>query len=148
MRVKLRRWAQVGLGLALAGLAGCQQSSSADAAKETAAQLLAIPAANPRVYESKQEKKAWRNPYLVLRADGVGLVDTPNNLIHLLKADDVPQALANLPLSQWPDGRVVAIEEQGKDAPEPLRVQIRKNRAILLGELETLHVAVSWMPPA
>ena len=146
MRMWTRRVAVMGLAAGLWAGTGCQKSSQGDGT-DAASQLLAIPAADRKVYESKQEKKAWRNPYLVIRANGVGLVDEPNNLIHLLKADDIPQALANLPRSAWPDGRVVAIEEQGKDAPEAVRAQLRKNRAILLGELETMHVAVSWMPP-
>ena len=55
--------------------------------------------------------KAWRNPYLIIRVDGVGLLDVSNNQQQIIDPDKLPDALAKLPASAWPYGRVVAIQE-------------------------------------
>ena len=93
--------------------------------------------------------KDWKNPYLIVREDGIGLLDLSNNEILILKPAEVPAALAALPPSAWPYGRVVAVQE-GKMSgnPESSKVQIRKNRALLAGTLEELKIAIHWLSPA
>jgi hypothetical protein len=108
------------------------------------ARLRAIPAAAPEKYR-KAAKKDWQNPFLIIRAGSIGLVDLANNEIHVLKPDDVVAALANLPASAWPYGRVVAVE-QNTGASDLEKSDIRKNRALLAGTLESLKVAIYWMP--
>ena len=92
--------------------------------------------------------KNWRNPYLIVREDGIGLLDLANNEIHILKPDEIPAVLAALPDSAWPYGRVVAIQESGVAGSDAGKVQIRKNRALLAGTLEALKVAITWVPSA
>ena len=77
-----------------------------------------------------RDMKAWRNPYLIIRVDGVGLLDPANNEQHLLKPDEVLDALAALPATAWPYGRVVVVTENPLTNSEEQKVAIRRNRAL------------------
>jgi hypothetical protein len=112
-----------------------------------AARILAIPPASPEKYRGMIDMKGWQNPYLIIKADGVALLDTGNHEERLLKPAEVTQALAKLPPSAWPYGRVVAVTENGVRAAGD-DVPIRKNRAMVAGALETLHVLINWIPSA
>jgi hypothetical protein len=112
-----------------------------------AARILAIPPASPEKYRGMIDMKGWQNPYLIIKADGVALLDTGNHEERLLKPAEVTQALAKLPPSAWPYGRVVAVTENGVRAAGD-DVPIRKNRAIVAGALESLHVLINWIPSA
>jgi len=111
--------------------------------------LQAIPAADSAKYEHIRDMKNWRNPYLIVRADGVALFDAADNAEILLKPDDLLPALAQLPASNWPYGRVVAAVEAGaKNASEQDKVAIRRNKGIVGGLLQGAHIAVDWVPSA
>jgi len=90
----------------------------------------------------------WRNPYLVLRTDGVALLDPADSAEILLKPDDLLAALARLPASAWPYGRVVAISETGVRSSEQDGIAIRRNKGIVGGILEGAHIAIDWVPSA
>ncbi len=112
------------------------------------ARILAIPPASPAKYRGMVNMKNWRNPYLILRTDGVALLDPDNHEEHLLKPQELTQTLANLPPSSWPYGRVVAVTEQGVKSSSDDGVKIRQVRAIVAGTLESMHVLINWIPPA
>ncbi len=119
-------------------------SPTADAPRpDPAARLQAIPPPAAEKYRNAA-KKNWQNPYLIVRRDGIGLVDLANNEIHILKPDEVAAALAALPSSAWPYGRVVAIEEPQAGSDQE-KSQIRTNRALLAGTLESMKVAIQWL---
>jgi len=88
----------------------------------------------------------WRNPYLVLRPDGVGLLDIRDNAEILLKPNEMLAALARLPASAWPYGRVVAILESEAKASKQDGVAIRRNKGIVGGILAGAHVTIDWVP--
>jgi len=116
---------------------------------DPATRLQAIPAANSEKYRGMVDRRDWKNPYLIVREDGVGLLDLANHEIHILKPEDVIAALANLPPSAWPYGRVVAAQESGVvSGSEEGKIRMRKNRALLAGTLESLKVAINWVPAA
>lgn len=110
-----------------------------------AARILAIPPANPEQYRGMRDMKGWRNPYLIVRVDGVALLDPENHVERLFKAGELTQELGKLPASAWPYGRVVAVTENGVRAPGA-DVLIRKNRAIVAGTLEGMRVLIRWIP--
>ena len=111
--------------------------------------LQAIPEADSAKYEHIRNMKNWRNPYLIVRADGVALFDAADNTVTVLKPEDLLPALAELPASNWPYGRVVAaVEASGKNASEQDKVAIRRNKGILGGLLQEAHIAVDWVPSA
>jgi hypothetical protein len=123
-------------------------SSQSRAAKLPAPEeiLEAIPAANAAEYEQIRNMKEWRNPYLIVRVDGVALYDSADSAEIILKPEDVLAALARLPAANWPYGRVVAATESAVRASEQDGVAIRRNKGIVGGMLEGAHVAVKWVP--
>jgi len=108
--------------------------------------LRAIPAADPAHYEHIQDMRKWRNPYIIVRVDGVALLDSADNAEIILKTEELLPALAKLPPSNWPNGRVVAVSESAGSEQEG--VAIRRNKGIVGGILEDAHIAVKWVPGA
>lgn len=121
-------------------------SAKPDQAPSPETILQAIPAADPGQYEHIQNMKQWRNPYLIVRSDGVALYDSADSAEIILKPDEVLGALSHLPASNWPYGRVVAAAETATRASEQEGVAIRRNKGIVGGMLESAHVAIKWVP--
>ena len=90
--------------------------------------------------------RKWRNPYLLVRADGIALLDPADSAEIVLKPEEVLATLARLPSSAWPYGRVVAVAESGAASSESDHVAIRRNKGIVGGVLAGAHVAVDWVP--
>jgi hypothetical protein len=107
-----------------------------------------IPSVDPEKFSGARDTKAWRNPYLMVKKDGIWLVDLDNNEERLVKSDQLLDALAALPASAWPYGRVVAVQEIGSAGSEEDKVALRRNRAILAGTLESAKVLINWLPPS
>ena len=126
----------------------CSSPQNAPRTPDPEAVLQALPHAVPAQYERIQDMKKWRNPYLIVRADGVALYDSADSAEILLKTDEVLPALARLPASNWPYGRVVAAAEIGARASEQEGIAIRRNKGIVGGLLEGAHVAIKWVPSA
>jgi hypothetical protein len=128
-------------------LAACSRRN-APPPPDAATLLQAIAAADPAKYPSPRESQHWSNPYLVIRADGVGLLTSVTaNEEQILKPEEVLNALARLPASAWPYGRAVAIlVEEKPNTSEAEKVALRRNRGIVAGDLEGAHVAINWIP--
>ena len=92
--------------------------------------------------------KNWRNPYLIVRADGVALFDVADSAEIILKQDELLPALAKLPAANWPYGRVVAAAEAGGTTSAEDKIAIRRNKGIVGGLLLGAHIAVMWVPSA
>jgi hypothetical protein len=129
-------------------LPACSREN-APPAPDAAALLQAIPAAEPGKYPSLslQETKHWSNPYLVIRADAVGLLTSVTaNEEQILKPEEVLSALARLPASAWPYGRAVAIlVDEKPSASEGDKIAIRRSRGIVASDLEGAQVAINWI---
>jgi len=131
--------------LVSAMLVACSQRPAAKA-PDPQVLLQAIPAPNSAQYEGIHNMKMWRNPYLIVRTDGVALYDTADSAEIILKPDELLPALARLPASNWPYGRVVAAAESGSINSEQDGVAIRRVKGIVGGMLEGAHVAIRWVP--
>jgi hypothetical protein len=107
--------------------------------------LETIPTADPAKYDHIQNTKNWRNPYLIVRADGIVLYDTADSAEIILKPEEVIDALAQLPPSNWPYGRVVAAAETASTSDHD-GIAIRRNKGLVGGLLEEAHVAIRWVP--
>lgn len=129
--------------LALLLVACSQRNAPKKPSPETI--LQAIPAADPDKYDHVQNTKNWRNPYLIVRADGVALYDTADSAEIILKPDEVIGALAQLPRADWPYGRVVAATETAA-ASDHDGIAIRRNKGLVGGLLEEAQVAIRWVP--
>ena len=146
MRFFLASTLAVGL---IAGVACSKPPLATESATSTPeAKIQRIPAADSQKYASMRDMKAWRNPYLIIRVDGVALLDAANNEQQTVPSDKLSDALAKLPASAWPYGRVVAIQEVGASASEEDKTRLRRNRALVAGTLESLHVLINWVPSA
>jgi hypothetical protein len=129
-------------------LVACSSQPRTAPAPDPSTVLQAIPSADAARYERIQDMKNWRNPYLIVHTDGVALFDVADNAEIRLKPEELLPALAALPASNWPYGRVVAATENSAKASEQDGVAIRRNRGIVGGMLEGAHVAVKWVPSA
>lgn len=138
------------LALAIASIVACsrppQIAEQSQASPEV--RLQQIPSADPEKFSGARDSKAWRNPYLMVKKDGIWLVDLDNNEARLVKSEQVLDALAALPASAWPLGRVVAVQEIGNAGSDEDKIALRRNRAILAGTLESAKVLINWLPPA
>jgi hypothetical protein len=147
----MSRWSLVVTLLLTLGLAACSAHSAPDpAAVEAAAsaRIQAIPAADPGKFHDAHITKSWKNPYLIVKADGVALLDVANNEEHIMNPDELTRKLAQLPDTAWPYGRVVAVTESTPNGSDHDKAEIRKNKAIVAGTLEGMHVAINWIPAA
>lgn len=128
-------------------LVACSRRS-APQQPDAASLLQDVAAADPVKFPSQRQVKHWSNPYLVIRADQVGLLTAvAANEEQILKPEEVLKALAQLPASAWPYGRAVAIlVDEKPTASEPDKIALRRNRGIVAGDLQSAHVAIHWIP--
>jgi hypothetical protein len=135
----------------LVGFLSCSrppQASTQSAPVTPEARIQQIPPADPQTYGQVRNMKTWRNPYLIVKTDGIWLLDASNNEEHPLNPDQLLDALSALPPSAWPYGRVVAVQESSMGSSGADRIALRKNRAILAGTLEGAKVLINWVPTA
>jgi hypothetical protein len=125
-------------------LSACTRDNAAKAPTAEAI-LQAIPAADPAQYDHIPNTKNWRNPYLIVRADGVVLYDSADSAEIILKPEQVLGALARLPKSRWPYGRVVAATETAYSSEQD-GIALRRNKGLVGGFLEEANVAIRWVP--
>lgn len=141
----LRTLMVIGLG-ALIACSKPPQPETKEAAPQSTG-LESIPAPDPAKYPNFTDMTGWQNPYLVVREDGIGLVDLSNREVHILKPEEIPAELVSLPSSAWPYGRVVLVAQAlPKDATPQTKAELRKNRALLLGTLKELDVQFREAP--
>jgi hypothetical protein len=141
--------ALIPLAISLAVLAACTDSKSSGVGSTVNPRLRmeALPPADAQKISAVRDMKNWKNPYLIVRVDGVGLLDSADNEQKLLTPDQLLAALAELPTSAWPYGRVVAVAESAPaGSSEADKSQLRRNRALVAGTLENLHVVINWVP--
>ena len=106
-----------------------------------------IPEPDPSKYPKLQDMADWKNPQLVVREDGIGMVDLANHEIHILTQEQIPAELVSLPLDAWPYGRVVLVSQAAPSNPsEETKARLRENRGLLMGTLKDLQVAVREAP--
>jgi hypothetical protein len=105
-----------------------------------------IPKPNPKKYHAVQVATDWKNPYLVVRRDGIEIIGMMA-VGHSIPVDSVPGILKELSDSAWPYGLVVAVQDIGIVSPgDPARV--KANRKALLTLLKKLGIAVDLWPSA
>jgi DNA-directed RNA polymerase specialized sigma24 family protein len=130
-------------------LTGCSRQKT-EAEPDPIKELQAIAPADPAKFPVLEGGKHWSNPYLVVRPQTVGLLtDVAANQEQILKAGEVLKALAQLPPAAWPYGRAVAILVEMKGtSSEQEKIELRRNRGIVAGELQSAHITIHWIPPS
>jgi hypothetical protein len=120
-------------------------SASAETPQETG--LERIPEPDSTKYPRLQDLAEWKNPQLVVREDGVGLVDLENHEVHILKLEQVEAELVSLPATAWPYGRAVLLSQAApSDNSEQSKARLRENRGLLVGTLKNLQIQVREAP--
>lgn len=105
-----------------------------------------IPKAEPSKYRQVREGSDWKNPYLVVRRDGIEIIGvTPQG--SAVPVDLVETELERLPQSAWPYGLVVAVQDIGVIAvgDEP---RVLANRQKLIAVLKRLGITADLWPSA
>jgi hypothetical protein len=117
-------------------------------------------------YMAIRSKTGWENPFLVVSQKTVSLrimypeppqssalpgtmlqpANARKRVLELRQAD-LPEALASLPESSWPYGRVIAIEEDPNEGRGD-RIQVRRNVEATIQTLNDLGVVVYEWPGA
>jgi hypothetical protein len=128
-------------------LVACSSQPNSSNPPTATERLQKIPAGDLTNDANVRQTKSWPNPYLVIRADRVGLLTgVTANEERILKPAEVLDVLAQLPSSAWPHGRVVAIlVDEKSTSSEPEKIAIRRNRGIVAGELQGAQVAIRWL---
>jgi hypothetical protein len=106
--------------------------------------------ANPQRYKSIHDAKNWQNPILVIRRDGIEVISKglPSGQ-RTVASTDLRRTLIDLPVTAWPYGRVVAVQDIGLRAADLSDEQpISDNRNLTLAILKTLQVTVEGWPSA
>jgi hypothetical protein len=126
-------------------LGACSPKDKSTPVPDATTLLQAIPPADAGQYDRIRDMKKWRNPFLIIRSDGVGLLDPADNAEIVLKPEQLLPALARLPSSAWPYGRVVAAQENGVRNSEQDGIAIRRNKGIVGGILAGAHINIEWV---
>jgi hypothetical protein len=149
-------------------LGGCRTASagtapqlaSAQAIDSARQQISYVPPPSKSRYMAVHSLSTWENPYLTVQENiatlhvtvadanptslGTGGMLRPAAARHqdvIIRTSDLPQALAAVPESSWPYGRVVAVEE-AHDTPTSARPAVRRNVEATLKTLGDLGVVI------
>ena len=74
--------------------------------------LRRIGPSDPRKYDAIQDARDWKNPYWIVRRDGIEILGV-TFVCRGVPVDSIPRMLEALPKSAWPYGLVVAVQEIG-----------------------------------
>lgn len=66
--------------------------------------------ADARAYRAVRDSKDWKNPYLIILADALELRSQSKQEAVKMLPDEIGNALLALPASDWPYGRVLAVQ--------------------------------------
>jgi hypothetical protein len=137
---------------AAAALAGCgsdgkgghagQDPPAPSEAVEPAAPGLdpSIPPPDPHTYATIEDPQEWKNPFLIVGANGVEIVAAGERR-PAVAVEALVEALVELPPSAWPYGKVVAARPRAGGEAPVADVETRVEE-----ELEPLGVVVEWWP--
>ena len=105
--------------------------------------------AAPERYASVRDANDWKNPYLVIRADGI---EVTAKLIasgqKIVQAADLEQTLLGLAVAAWPCGRVVAVQENLRAPDHNDDAAVAQNLTTAVAVLTKLDVVVMRWPGA
>lgn len=105
-----------------------------------------IPSADRSKYEKVQGWPDWKNPYLLIKRDGIEVHYEGGNR-QLVSLDALARTLVALPVSAWPYGRIIAVCENGlrSDGDTDL---IERNTHGAEKVLRELGLEIDWWPSA
>ncbi len=106
--------------------------------------------AHPEQYRSIRDAKDWKNPYLVIRRDGIEVV--ASGVLsdrRTVAPTDLQRTLIGLPVTAWPYGRVVVVQVIGiREGDRSDDRPTAHNLDVTLAILKALQVTVERWPSA
>jgi hypothetical protein len=106
-----------------------------------------IPKSDHTEYDSVRDAQQWKNPYLIVRPEGIEIIGvTP--IGQGLAVATVSGLLEKLPDSAWPYGLVAAVQDLGLRSGKTDSARIEANRIKLLDLLKELGITVERWPSA
>ena len=69
-----------------------------------------IPPPDRKQFLTVKRQEDWRNPFLQLNSDGTVTLLATSNASQTLTGVNLEKALLELPVSDWPFGRVIAVQ--------------------------------------
>ncbi|HST52406.1 MAG TPA: hypothetical protein VLJ61_10395 [Pyrinomonadaceae bacterium] len=102
-------------------------------------------------YKSITDAKDWRNPFLTIRPNGVGIRVRAISMSEerIIPIGDLKKTLTSLPLSAWPYGNVIVVSEIGiRSGGQEEAELIERNKKELKRILNSLGTTVEWWPSA
>jgi hypothetical protein len=104
-----------------------------------------IPTANRQKYRSIRDAKDWENPYLVVLKDGVDV--RAHGYRSTVPVSELRRVLVMLPVSAWPYGTVVAVQEMSlREVGGADDAAIKANLEDTLAVLKALKVHADLWP--
>ena len=99
----------------------------------------------PELYRAVQHAKDWKNPYLIVHADGIEVKSDSGR--KTITVAELERTLLALPVAAWPYGKVVAVQETVvRRADRSDERLIADNRNAVLAILRALQVTAELWP--
>jgi hypothetical protein len=141
-----------------------QAQAAATERDQERAELEQIPVPTKSLYIDVHEPAQWANPFLAVGPETITLriVNADANPSPVgegsllrpvaarrqeleLRPSDLAKAVAAIPATAWPYGRVIAVAES-PEAPRKERIQVRRNEEAAIRQLNDLGVVVEEWP--
>ena len=141
------RWAAVAIAVCVC-LSGCLNEQRRSVQAEGLDPRIGEP--NQQQYDSIIDAKDWKNPILVIRREGIELIAKAiTSGDRIVAVTDLAEVLRELPVSAWPYGRVVVLQEIGirtGDVNEERMITANHEQALVI--LKKLGATVQEWPSA
>ena len=135
------RIAIIVLSLAATAITASMQESSVQARLDPRIK----PAVTER-YKAIRNASKWENPYLMVGPDSIVVRARGLAGLKIVPADALEQTLLELPVTSWPYGKVVAVQENGDRADKSDDKPIADNIAAARATLKKLGVTFDKWP--
>ena len=97
-------------------------------------------------YKAVRDARKWENPYLMVGPDSIVVRAKGLAGLKIVPVEDLEQTLTELPVTAWPYGRVVAVQENGNRADQSDDKPIADNVAAARATLKKLGVTFDKWP--
>ena len=132
------------LGMALLAT-GCRRNETTP---QPVRRLSEIPPPIPERYVHIQDYSHWKNPYLTVLPNGIGIQCLAVAFTKKVPVGALHQTLLSLPPSAWPYGRVVAVQAGGGPTRLEDSPRIEQNRVQVEAILMAAGVTIEYWPGA
>lgn len=110
--------------------------------------LARVPPADLSATQRARTLEEWRNPFLVIRSEGIEMVTSGGSTgSNSVSVDQMKEILSSLPEDAWLFGRIVAVTEISIRSGSDDHL-IEENREALEKMLGELDVLINWWPSA